>query len=323
MVRNYFLMQKYQFDHMSAKKAIGEDGDANCKLYDAADNSGDKIMAIYNSGAAGDLTLTLNGWVLKKLAVSTDFKKLDVNGWATESRARVIDPALTSYLTGNNIETIFVTDINYNEKLGAAGTLTLAYPDTNEKGNVLMANTDDETGACMLHNAGEQKGPVEILNGGFHLFVPDMHDYTVGSNSNEKTLTTAANSLLVAQVNEGYVPAVNGSCTNYVLTSTYYDHDTTLKTLDDDAFYRIKGNSVHSIGNQAYLPLLTAKVAPSTSGSSIGFFFEGYQPVDGISEVSTDAVTTINAYTIGGQKLQSLPKTSGIYIINGKKVVIK
>ena len=265
-----------------------------------------------------NLTFALNGYRIQKLAVSEDFKKLDINGWASESRARVIDPELTSFLTGENIETLFVTDVAYGDP-GKSGTLTLANPTATQ---VLMANTDGETGACLLHNAGEQKGPVEILNGGFHLFVPDMHDYTANSEKNLKTPTTKAVSLLKAQVTEGDVSGENGSYTNYVLTSSYYEDGKTKKTLDDDAFYRVSG-SVHSKGNQAYLPLLTANVKTPGSSNSTIFFFEGYQPVDGISEVSTDAATTIDAYTIGGQKLQSLPKTSGIYIINGKKVVIK
>ena len=309
-----FFYRSYQFNGMGSKAVIGSD--ANSKLYEANDGSGDYILAIYNSGSERNLTLTLNGWVLKKLAVSEDFKTLDDLGWASESRARVIDPELTSFLTGENIETVFVTDVNCGAP-GKGGTLTLANPTATQ---VLMANTDGETGACLLHNTAGT--PVKILNNGFHLFVPDMHDYKGGSENNQKTLTDESVSLLKAQVSAGDIPAVFGSYTNYILSNKRYYQDQATTT-DTDAFYRIRGNSVHSNGNNAYLPLLTADVAPSTSGSGFGFFFEGNQPVDGISEVSTDAATTVNAYTIGGQKLQSLPKTSGLYIINGKKVVIK
>ena len=307
------------FKYMFGEGTLADITNSETAKFYQVGTGNDYIVAMLNTNdSKSNLTFALNGYRIQKLAVSEDFKKLDINGWASESRARVIDPELTSFLTGENIETLFVTDVAYGDP-GKSGTLTLANPIATQ---VLMANTDGETGACLLHNAGEQKGPVEILNGGFHLFVPDMHDYTANSEKNLKTPTTKAVSLLKAQVTEGDVSGENGSYTNYVLTSSYYENGKTKKTLDDDAFYRVSG-SVHSKGNQAYLPLLTANVKIPGSSNSTIFFFEGYQPVDGISEVSTDAATTIDAYTIGGQKLQSLPKTSGLYIINGKKVVIK
>ena len=316
-VTETFFYKSYQFDGMQNKVVIGSDD--NSKLYEANDGSGDYILAIYNSGSARDLTLTLNGWVLKKLSVSTDFKTLDDNGWASESRARVIDPELTSYLTGNDIETLFVTNVEY-KKPSVGGTLTLANPTATQ---VLMANTDGQTGACLLHNTAG--APVSILNGGFHLFVPDMHDYTAGSKDNQKTLTTGASSWLKAQVKPGdvYATTDGGMTINYILSNKHYEEGKAITT-NYDAFYRIRGDKVHSNGNQAYLPLRYADVMNTGTGNAIAFYFEGNQPTDGISEVSSDAATTtVNAYTIGGQKLQSLPTTSGLYIINGKKVVIK
>ena len=81
----------------------------NCSYYEANDNSGDYVVAIKNTGSKANLTLALGGFVLKKMAVSTDFKTVNRLGWATESRARVIDPALTSEMTGYPFETYIVT----------------------------------------------------------------------------------------------------------------------------------------------------------------------------------------------------------------------
>ena len=102
----YFLSNKYQFGHMSAKADIA-DG-TNCRFYkvedktayEANNNEDEYIIAILNTDETSNLTFTLNGWIVKKLSVSLDPKAVNIKGWTTESRSRVIDPELTAYLTG-------------------------------------------------------------------------------------------------------------------------------------------------------------------------------------------------------------------------------
>jgi len=58
---------------------------------------------------------------------------------------------------------------------------------------------------------------------------------------------------------------------------------------------------------------------------AIGTTKESVLPTTDISEVTTDngQQTTDGWYTIDGIKLEGEPTTKGIYIVNGKKVIIK
>ncbi len=321
-----FFYKSYQFASMSAKAVIGSDD--NSKLYEAEDGSGDYIMALYNSGAAGNLTLTLNGWILKKMSISSDKKTLDSNGWATESREHVIDPALTAYLTGYDIETCFVEEIDYG-KVGGEGKVLLTRANLNDAsdGQIIRAAEDGDAGACILHNTAG--APVEILDGGFHLFVPDMHDFEDTDFTNNdatgiKTITTTSNGILKAQVTAGTIPAKEGDYTNYILSNKKYAHDGDTVEESVEAFYRVSPTKpARSGGHNAYLQMETGKVTGSQA-NTFEVVFELDKDVDGINEVNdTKTVTTEGVYTIDGQKLNGMPTNSGLYIVNGKKVVIK
>lgn len=319
-----FFYRSYQFAHMSAKSVIGSDD--NSKLYEANDGSGDYILAVYNSGAAGNLTLTLNGWVLKKMSVSLDKKTLDSNGWATESREHVIDPSLTAYLTGYDIETCFVQEIGYgkNGKSGQVGLIRADLSD-NSAGQVIRAMANGDAGACLLHHT--EGSPVEILDGGFHLFVPDMHDYegdfTANTTGGIKTVTTTANGILKAQVGAGTIPATDDNYTNYILSNKRYVQDQGDLVESVEAFYRVKSTGAKSNGHNAYLQLETEKVQ-NPSANAFEIVFDLDHDADGINEVNaSEAATTDGIYTINGQKLENMPAKSGLYIVNGKKTVIK
>lgn len=321
-----FFYKSYQFASMSAKAVIGSDD--NSKLYETEDGSGDYIMAMYNSGAAGNLTLTLNGWILKKMSISSDKKTLDSNGWATESREHVIDPALTAYLTGYDIETCFVEEIDYG-KVGGEGKVLLTRANLNDAsdGQIIRAAADGDAGACILHNTAG--APVEILDGGFHLFVPDMHDFEDTNFKNNdatgiKTITTTSNGILKAQVTPGTIPAKEGDYTNYILSNKKYAHDGDTVEESVEAFYRVSPTKpARSGGHNAYLQMETGKVTGSQA-NTFEVVFELDKDVDGINEVNdTKTVTTEGVYTIDGQKLNGMPTNSGLYIVNGKKVVIK
>ena len=104
------------------------EGNGNSQVYGPVEVSGtstvinnvkyaDYVFAIMNNESTKrHLTFSFGGYLLKKLAVSTDFKKLNIRGWTTESRDHVIDPELTAYLTGKNIETCIVTGVDYADK---------------------------------------------------------------------------------------------------------------------------------------------------------------------------------------------------------------
>lgn len=336
--KNPYKMQKYQFAHMSEKAEIA-DG-TNCRFYQAEDGSDDYIVAIKNTGAESNLTFTLNGWTLKKLSISTDPKKVNVRGWATESRNHVIDPELTAYMTGKDFETCLVTGVDYKKK---TITLTRVYPSANNTNYIMTSLADEQTGASIIHNKAAKTlsaddGEVKILDNGFHLFVPDMHDYDRVNVSNSLKTLTDNSSMLVAQVSntngEKSIPGSSGNYTNYALTYKYLRSSDGIiaddAELNDgvEAFYRIATNGASSSGNQGYLPLLTN---PDNSPAKFSIIFEeefeNINPgitttIDDI-ESSGRVVTSEGFYNLNGQKINGIPTQKGMYIVNGKKVLVK
>ena len=60
----------------------------------------------------------------------------------------------------------------------------------------------------------------------------------------------------------------------------------------------------------------------SAGVNAFGIAFDTGEVVTGISEL-IDNHTNEGAYTINGMKMEKMPTKKGVYIVNGKKVVIK
>lgn len=361
--------------YMRIKKARKLDCEASYKFAgsDASEltllpteNDDEYIVAIKNDkGAKKHLTLSLAGYQMKKLSVSTDPKKLNIRGWATESRDHVIDPELTAYLTGKDIETCVVTGVDYANK---TITLTRVYSrpnntageETTTPAYVMRKLADGGKGASILHNKAVTSltatdGEIKILDGGFHLFVPDMHDYDKANDANGDKTITDNNSMLVARVTKttstDKIPGSSGNYTNYALTYKHFKLDADGNQVSGssivegtEAFYRIAATGASSSGNQGYLPLETKYVDPSNAsygtnpstnnnGGNAKFSiifedeFENINPgitttIDDI-ESSGRVVTSEGFYNLNGQKINGIPTQKGMYIVNGKKVLVK
>jgi hypothetical protein len=316
-----------------------EDGVRTCETYSPQQvgNTNEYIFAIRNNGSKkGKLALSIEGYQLKKLGVSIDKKTLSDYGWATESRERVIDPSLTAYLSGKNIETIIATGAVY-----ASRSVSLQRMDLNEKGDLMqLAEADGSKYACILHNADKDER-VTVLDGGFHLFVPDMHDYDVKTPANsQKKFTLAEKSIMKAQLTASQVKWSddNGDTKNFVLTNTYLrvgkDDEITesISTAKEEGFYRVgKKSPIQSSGHQGYLPVSTPVAGGSAKFSIVFIDFEdNFQGITtGITEATPNnengQMINENAewYNLNGQKLNGMPNERGIYIVNGKKVMVK
>lgn len=334
--------------------------------YEANDGEDEYIIAILNKGTQGDLHLTFNGWIVEKLSVSLDPKAVNVKGWTTESRNRVIDPELTAFLTGYDFETCLVTGFDKDKR---SVTLSRVYdpatPTSNSK--VMRQLSDGQNGANIIHN--KANGEVKILKGTidgvqkdcFHLFVPDMHDYIANRTDGLTNLKSVTNgnisgktkevdgqtvddgNYLVAQVSAATIGQystarpwfVNGSqttmdCTNYTMSYRYFSenpdgtYDENQEMEGDEAFYRVAKGGAQSGANKAYLPLPTDYMMVNGHYTNIiSFVYDGEET--GIQDVTNYVSAPENNvyYTIDGQKLNGVPTIRGIYIVNGKKVVIK
>ena len=330
----------------------------NCRFYqvDPSDENSDWIVALKNtSGATSNLILQLNGYVLKKLSVSTDPKAIGKTGYATESRARDIDHNLTSYLTGKPIKAYTATiTADYDHvvlsQVGAA--------DNGEK--IMPAATNGDKNGCILYHDGGTANSdgttnrtVSILDGGFHVFVPDMHDK---DNTSLKATTTSnvmksfnpVNDLYnVSAMTTGYLSPTDGNNTNLILTSKKYNvNDGPSTTLDDSGydvfFVRVDPNGNGGNGAtlkkcSAYIQIPTKDMVKLRTSSSdhgakmsIVFADDWFGEINngiatGIDQVTSNKsqVTSAEWYNLNGQKLNGMPTEKGLYIVNGRKVMIK
>lgn len=337
-----FLAARFQFASQSSKTDMVKAGElkngTNYSFYKVPNTTDEYIVAVKNNtGSINHLTFTLNGWIVEKVAVSTDQKSVNSKGWASESRSRNIDAALTPYFTGKTIKTYLAGSPNYDNR-----TLLLTDISTSESNHVLPAET-----GCVLFNETD-KNKAEIVAGNFHLFVPDMHDGTELANPNA-TLTDGAkvNMLKPQLTQQNPMPrteTVGGTeHTIYVLAYKYYDLDqngnTKSNTMHEgpEMFYRIAANqSIGLKANSAYLVLPTSKVKPQNAlGAKYTFVFDDWDnlifddpnaiatEIDGVETTKKSDQYSSGWYNMNGQKLNGRPTESGIYIVNGKKLVIK
>lgn len=138
-------------------------------------------------------------------------------------------------------------------------------------------------------------------------------DYTVELTN--ETGTSKSGNLLVGTGDSG-ATASDMSDTNY------YYYRLTMKD-DKPGFWwkTAEGAGFALAANRAYL-----KVSKETAASARGFnLFNDEDETTGIHSIENGKLTMENGawYTLGGQKMNGKPATKGIYIINGKKVVVK
>ena len=310
------------------------------------------IVAIKNSNSTKkNLTLSLAGYQLKKLAVSEDPKKIGKTGFATESRERIIDHDLTEYLTGVPVKA-YQASFDKEEKptqvilshirfMPAAPGIT-----KNEQGVVTNDGlTNNEGLGCILYNDAEADSnesigkKVDVLDGGFHLFVPDMHD-------NEEELTDWDDQVCDTESNilRSCVPAATSNTdrlaataangdTRYILSAQPYQNAGEGYQAGDGGkaglvgFYKVDPtNGAKKTGNIAYMQLGSSQI----SYSKVSMLFFDELIIEGNSGIAT-AIETVDAarqiqdgwYNMNGQKLNGAPAAKGLYIVNGKKVLVK
>ena len=340
-----FVATRFQFASQTAKTQLSTDtevkGNGNYAFYKVDGSTDEWILAVKNTGSMQHLTFTLNGWIVKKVAVSTDAKTVNRLGWATESRARVIDPALTSEMTGYPFETYIVTDASYANK-----TVTLSPVSVGDF--VMPIASDGDNNAYIIRNTlldntkvvngVKEPGRVQILNNRFHLFVPDMHDYqaandVVGNTLNQKKKNEMGSNMLVSLLTSQTLNKQgDGNVYNYALTSQKNKvGDDTQTYLDEIGFYRIK-DGTKSSGNQGYLPVDCTVPTGTTDGggAKMSIIFDSFDdPVETVEtaiEVPFEKVfggSEAVYYNLNGQKLSGKPTQGGLYIVNGKKVLVK
>ena len=116
--------------------------------------------------------------------------------------------------------------------------------------------------------------------------------------------------MLVGTLTETIINPTDGDLTNLRLTGSS-PKDASFKTFTQPRTFS---------ANRAYLQIPTAIL--NTSANAVDIVFD--DEVDGIDGISQNAENTDNNwFTLDGRKLSGKPSTKGVYVVNGRKVVVK
>ena len=272
----------------------------------------------------------------------TDIRK-DINkfGYATESRDRDIDHMMTGFLTIADAHAYFAESFTTNPDMETGqdpiGFVKLVKAVKTEPGIDIdrgsiygSGKTIDLDYECIPAGTGVVLYSEKVKNAGketstnIPLFVRAMHVVS----------TSTSNNLLVGPVTSTYI---DGTAKDYILTNIYQHRQNLNVNLEGSGteekigFYRAQPGELGA--NKAYLNL--DNVTSSSAKLVLFSFFDDEEEDihNGITTGIEDAThqmdngqwTKDNAewYNLNGQKLNGMPSSSGLYIVNGKKVLVK
>ena len=248
----------------------------------------------YNVATQGNVVLIFpSATKIEKIGVTNIFKTIS-NKATSESRDRAIDYSQTGVFTSMGMKAYIATQ--YDNGTGDMGTLTLQQ----------VTAVSKETGLLLYKDLSD--GKTIDTQKSFPLFVPAIN---VTPSSDKGMLT--------AHVEKGEVAGSDASTLRYVFTNKYYHHGSSQQqTGNDFLFYRVEQSGTLG-ANKAYLEL-------SRSSASKQFVVMSFEdaPATGIDAPHMSTAPSDDAYyTIQGVRVNGRPSHPGIYIKNGKKVIVK
>ena len=193
------------------------------------------------------------------------------------------------------------TEVDVN--IGSAGIATycsefdLDFTETDVKAYIVSAFTP-KTGKVILtriYDVPAETGIVVMGDAGEHQ-IPVVEAQTVVSN------------MLVGVTEATELNKVDGDYTNYVFAQKN----------GELGFYAVTDGSTLG-AHKAYLPLPTAKLPSSAGARKISMVFDDM--TTGVQQIQSDGKSNGDYYDLQGRHV--LTPTRGLYIVNGKKVIIK
>lgn len=266
-------------------------------------NSNNNRVSVYRLGnTAKDLTFCVQNCKLYRIAIVKDYK--------------TIGSAEKNYIKYATYSQSYPVDYSLNERLN--GTAVTAYSvSTNYQSNATSVNFTE------LPNNQSDSGEGVILKTSGNL--GKSHPiFTTDVNTNPKKLTSNA---LVGTGDEAteFGKAKKEGYQNYILTNKYFHLDKNENPSgavidgNQQCFYKwVKGNAK---SNFAYLQL---KNPSNANAAKTVIYLDWFGDTTGIHGMTAPSQVTSGKtyYTLDGRKVTS-PTQKGIYIINGKKIIIK
>lgn len=265
-------------------------------------NSNNNYVSVYRLGdKAKDLTFCVYNCKLYRIAIVKDYKTI---GSATQN-----------YIKYATYSQIYPVDYNLNERLN--GTAVTAY----------SVSADYQSDATFVdftplpnNQSASDEGVILKTSGNLGKSHPI---FTTDVNTKPERLTSNA---LVGTGNEAteFEKAKKDGYQNYILATKYFHLDKNEtqsgEVIDGNqqCFYKwVRGNAK---SNFAYLQLKN----PSNANAKTVIYLDWFGDTTGIHDMTAPSQVTSGKtyYTLDGRKVTS-PTQKGIYIINGKKIIIK
>lgn len=250
---------------------------------------------VYQVSTKGDVALSFpDNTKVEKIGVTNIFKP--ISGKATsESRDCAIDYSQTGVFTNMGVKAYIATNYSNESNAPDMGTLTL-----NE-----VTAVPEETGLLLYKDIAD--GQTNDTQTSFPLFVPAVN---IKPSNYKGTLT--------AHVKSGTVQGSDASTLRYVFTNKYYHHGSNeQQTSENFLFYRVEQSGTLA-ANKAYLEL-------SRSSASKEFVVMSFDDIP--TGIDTPQITVKPSdgayYTLQGVRVNGRPTRPGIYINNGKKVIVR
>ena len=254
------------------------------------------------NGSTFKVQTSANGVDYEDLHVYTTLGDTQTDAFALEGDVRYIKWIYTEKSAGNvGIGNIRVNNVDVaNVKFAASGYATYCSPlpldlaTTFDYSAWIVTATESTTVTFIRIRGAVPPGTPVVLYG------ESFGGETATLNAATGTIPAVAGNMLKGTLEATYVETVEGDYTNFGLSG--------------GIFKKISSGTIPA--NKAYLPILTEKVPAGDARLTIVFSDE----TTGIAEVRS---LTIDAayYNLKGQKVEKPGK--GLYIVNGKKTLIK
>jgi len=267
-------------------------------------NSNDNRVSVYRLGdKAKDLTFCVQNCKLYRIAVVKDNK--------------TIGSADKDYIKYATYSQSYPVDYNLNERLN--GTAVTAYSvSTDYQSNATFVNFTELPNNQSASDEGVILKTSGNLGESHPIFTTDVNT----------TPQKPASNALVGTGNEAteFETAKKEGFQNYILTTKYFhldkDENPSGGVIDgtQQCFYKwVKGNAK---SNFAYLQLKNPS-SNATAAKTV-IYLDWFGDTTGIHDMTAPSQVTSGKtyYTLDGRKVTS-PTQKGIYIINGKKIIIK
>nr|WP_293534544.1 Ig-like domain-containing protein [Prevotella sp.] len=261
-------------------------------------NSNNNCVSVYQLGnTTKDLTFCVQNCKLYRIAVVKDNKTIgsaenDYIKYATYSQSYPVDYSLNERLNGTAV-TAYSVSTNYQS-------------DATSVDFTALPNNQSAAGeGVILKTSGN-------LGENHPIFTTDVNTTPEKLTSNALVGTGDEATEFATAKKEGYQ--------NYILTTRYFHLDKEDQVIDGNqqCFYKwVKGNVKR---NLAYLQLKN----PSNANAKTVIYLDWFGDTTGIHGMTAPSQVTSGKtyYTLDGRKVTS-PTQKGIYIINGKKIIIK